>query len=68
MKLTKDQVRKMMPGQVLSIACDSASELDSTYQVAMQARREIDAYNVAVSRSGKTMTVAIRVMEKGGER
>lgn len=66
MKLTKEQVKKMLPGQILAIACSDAAELDSTYQVALQARKEVGDRDIAISRSGKTMTVNIRVVEKGG--
>lgn len=66
MKLTKEQVKKMLPGQTLAIACSNTAELDSTYQVALQARKEIEEYDVIISRSGKSMTVGIRVIEKGG--
>lgn len=68
MKLTKEQVKKMLPGQTLAIACSNTPELDSTYQVALQARKEIEDYDVIISRSGKTMTVGIRIEEKGGAR
>lgn len=68
MKLTKEQVKKMLPGQTLAIACADTPELDSTYQTALQARKEIDDYEVIISRSGKTMTIGIRVEEKGGKR
>lgn len=64
MKLTKEQVKRMLPGQTLSIHCSNTAELDSTYQVALQARKEIVNYDVAVSRSGKTMIVGIKVEEK----
>lgn len=66
MKLTKEQVRKMLPGQILTVACADTAELDSAYQTALQARKEIADYDVAISRSGKTMTVGIRVNQKGG--
>lgn len=66
MKLTKEQVKKMLPGQTLAIACANTAELDSTYQVALQARKEIDAHDVIISRSGKSMTVGIRIVERGG--
>lgn len=66
MKLTKEQVKKMLPGQMLAVACADTSELDSVYQTALQARKEIEDYDVAISRSSKTMTVGIRVNAKGG--
>ena len=62
MKLTKDQVKKMLPGQVLTLPCATVAELDSTYQVALQARKEAEGmHNIAISRSNKTMTVTVRV-------
>ena len=61
MRLTKEQVRTMLPGQMLTVPCTTVAELDSAYQVALQARKEIEGRNVAISRSGKTMTVTIRV-------
>lgn len=64
MRLTKEQVKKMLPGQTLSVHCKDTAELDSTYQVALQARKEIDNYDVTISRSGKTMIVGIRVEDK----
>ena len=57
----------MLPGQILTVACADTAELDSVYQTALQARKEIDDRDVAISRSGKTMTVGIRVNAKGGE-
>lgn len=68
MKLKKEQVKKMLPGQTLAIACADTLELDSVYQTALQARKEVEGYDVVISRSGKTMTVGIRVIEKGGSR
>lgn len=64
MKLTKDQVKRMLPGQTLSVHCKDTPELDSTYQVALQARKEMPDFDVAISRSGKTMIVGIKVDEK----
>lgn len=65
MRLTKEQVKKMIPGQRLVVNCTDTAELDSAYQTALQARKEIEGYRVAISRSGKTMTVSISVSEKG---
>lgn len=64
MKLTKEQIKRMLPGQTLSVHCSNTAELDSAYQTALQARKEIDDYDVQVSRSGKTMIVGVRVEEK----
>lgn len=64
MKLTKEQVKRMLPGQSLTVHCKDTPELDSTYQVALKARRLMPEFNVTISRSGKTMTVEIKVDEK----
>ncbi len=65
MKLTKEQVEKMLPGQIMTIICNDTSELQSTYEVAKRTRREmaIGAEKMPIACSGKTMTVTIRVME-----
>lgn len=62
MKLTKEQVQKMLPGQTLTITCDDAAELMSAYEIAKRTRREegICAADMPISCSGKTMTVVIR--------
>lgn len=67
MKLTKEQVTKLLPGQTLTAICVDAAELASTYEVAKRTRRElgISADDMPVSCSGKTMTVTIRKIEKG---
>ena len=65
MKLTKEQVKRMLPGQTLVVDCTDTAELDSVYQTALQARKEIEDRSIAISRSGKTMTVSISVSEKG---
>ena len=64
MKLSKNQIKKMSPGQVLTVVCDNIPELDSVYQVALQARKEISDKDIGISRSTKTMSVCIRVTEK----
>lgn len=60
MKLTKEQIIKMLPGQTMTVRCETASELDSTYQTALQGRKKSD-YGIAISRSSKTMSVTISV-------
>lgn len=64
MKLTKEQVKRMLPGQSMSIQCDNAAELDSVYQTALQARKE-SGVGYDISRSAKTMTVSINLVRKG---
>ena len=68
MKLTKENIRKMLPGQVLTVICNGSDELDSVVQTAHQARKELGFTDgeLTISRSGKTETVVIRRNEKGG--
>lgn len=63
MKLTKEQIKKMLPGQVLTIPCENAAELDSVYQTALQGRSEANGIVLCISRSNKTQTVTIRATE-----
>lgn len=66
MKLTKEQVEKLLPGQTLTVICNDAPELSSVYEVAKRTRREMgigaDVFPIACS--GKTMTVTLRRIEK----
>lgn len=61
-KLTKDKVKSMLPKDSLVVMCDSANELESAYQVALQAKRELGeaGKNISVSKSGVTLTVIVR--------
>lgn len=70
MKLTKDQVAKLLPGQTLTIVCSDTPELQSVYEIAKRTRREcgVSPEDMAIACSGKTMTVVIRRIEKGGNK
>lgn len=70
MKLTKENVKKMLPGQILTVVCCGSDELDSAVQTAHQARKELGFTDkeLSISRSGKTETVVLRRNEKGGVR
>ena len=60
----------MFPGQSLTVRCDNAAELDSTYRTAVYGKKvkESDHIEVKVVRSAVEMTVRIDVEEKkGGE-
>ena len=39
MKLTKEQIQKMLPGQTIICKCDDIGEFNSTLQIAYKARR-----------------------------
>ena len=64
MRVTKEQIRKMLPGQVLTVPCDNASELDSVYQTALQVKQEDGMLPLVLSRSSKTNTVVIRAEKR----
>ena len=61
-KLTKDKVKSMLPKDLIFVPCDTASEVDSAYQTAIQAKKEMGekGNNVAVSKSNVTLTVVVR--------
>ncbi len=60
----------MLPGQTLTVTCSDTPELNSAYETAKQTRREMVKegfpHDISLSCSGKTMTVVIRITEKGG--
>lgn len=61
-RLTKDKVKAMLEVDFLPIPCDNASELDSVYQTAIQAKGEMGerGKSIAISKSNVTMTVVVR--------
>lgn len=61
-KLTKDKVKSMLRGDIITISCDSACELSSVYQTAFTARKELGekGRDISLSRSNITMTVVIK--------
>lgn len=69
MKLTKEQVQKLLPGETLTVACRNVAEVNSNYEVAMNARLEqgIMSSVMPISRSAKTLTVVVRRIETRSE-
>ncbi|MBD5223873.1 MAG: HNH endonuclease [Bacteroidales bacterium] len=61
-KLTKDKVKAMMPRDYILVLCDTASEVDSAYQTAQQAKSELGdkGNNLCISKSNVTLSVVIR--------
>lgn len=61
-KLTKEKVKSMLPTDCIFIPCDTASEVESAYQTAIQAKREMGDKGdiVAVSKSQVTLAVVVR--------
>lgn len=66
MKLTKEQVEKLLPGQTLTVVCMDAPELNSAYEIAKRTRREmgLGAEDFPIACSAKTMTVTLRRLER----
>lgn len=61
MVLTKKEVKNLNPGRSLVIQCENVLRLDSTYQTALQARKEmgLTSDELSINRSGKTMSVTV---------
>lgn len=61
-KLSKDKVKAMLPQDIIVIPCDAASEADSVYQTAIQAKTEMGdrGASVKISKSNVTLTVIVR--------
>lgn len=59
----------MLTGQTLTVTCFTTPELQTAYETAKQTRREMlrkdYPHDITISCSGKTMSVVIRIMEKG---
>ena len=58
----REAIRNLCPGNTLEIKCADAADLDSTYQTAMQVRREkgLTGEAMPITRSGPTCTVIIK--------
>lgn len=65
MKLTQDIVRKMMPGQTLSVCCESVTELNAAQQAAYRGRRGFHGCAVRVQRDSKTLTLTLTCYAEG---
>lgn len=68
MKITKDFIRALQPGEVVMAVCKTAAQLDCIYRLAMYVRSESDdRTKLAVSRSATTLTAVIRRNTLPGE-
>ncbi len=66
--MTKDFMRMMQPGEVLTVVCRDAAALDSVYRAAMDLRgEETQRASYGVSRGATTLTVVIRRWVMEGE-
>lgn len=61
-KLSRDKVRAMLPKDCIFIPCDNAAEVDSAFQIAIQAKKDMgeDGNKIAVSKSYVTLSVVVR--------
>lgn len=69
MRVTKEYIKNLLPGLVLTINCPNAAELDSAYQTALKARKEMgmDKDSMRITRLAKEMKVEVEHYEKEGE-
>ena len=69
MRVSKEYIKNLLPGLMLTVACSNAAELDSTYQTALKARKEmgLDKDTMRITRLAKEMKVEVERLEKGGE-
>lgn len=69
MRVCKQDYKNLRPGQILTVTCPNAAELDSTYQTALKARKELgfNKDDMRVTRLAKEMKVEVERIEKGGE-
>lgn len=60
--LTRKMVRDMAPGQFLPLAFNSADEVESAYQTAIQVIKEMKTQGkvIKASKSFKTLSVVLR--------
>lgn len=65
--VTRDAIRNLKPGNRLEIQCESAADLDSTYQTVYQMRKEMGLNKevMPISRLGAKMMVIVEY-RKGG--
>lgn len=61
-KLSKDKVKAMLAKDMIVVPCDNASEVDSAFETAKQARSEMGdrGASVKISKSNVTLTVVVR--------
>ncbi len=66
MKLTTEAVKNLMPGQTLSVRCESMDELNAAQQQAYRGRRKFGREeDVRVQRDSKTLTLTLTAYLKG---
>lgn len=66
--ITKEFLRNMQPGEVLTVVFQDAAALDSAYRVALNLRGEEETKPIyGVSRGATTMTLTVRRWPGAGE-
>lgn len=65
MRVSKQDFKKLRPGQILTAVCLNAAELDSAYQTALKARKELglNKADMRVTRLAKEMKVEVERKE-----
>lgn len=62
MRITQEQIKLMLPGQVLIAKCISAAEWDSAKRIAHKVKKDFvraDGNTYAVSQNAKELTVQV---------
>ena len=69
MRVSKEYIKNLLPGLMLTVTCPNAAELDSAYQTALKARKEmgLDKDTMRITRLAKEMKVEVEHYEEGGE-
>lgn len=59
--ITKDFIRNMRLGTTATVRCSDAADMDSTYQTALQVRKELGITSdiMGITRKAKELTVII---------
>lgn len=59
-RITVDKIKALEAGDFITQPCEFAGELESAYQNAWQAKKELTDRDLKLSKSNVTMTVTIR--------
>lgn len=61
-KLSKDKVKAMLPKDYIFVPCDTAAEVEASFQTAVQAKKEMGekGNGVSISKSQVTLSVVVR--------
>lgn len=67
--ITKDFIRNMRWGTTATVRCSDAADMDSTYQTALQVRKELGITSdiMGITRKAKELTVIIDLRPQPAE-